>query len=93
MRPARAQIVRTRLVADLETPVSAMLKLSAGRAQLLPARIGRGRRRPRPLLDHRHRARPIFRAVGAKAEINRRRPASRDPYEPMAEPPLDALRA
>jgi len=27
-----AQVVWTRLVADLETPVSAMLKLSAGRA-------------------------------------------------------------
>ena len=28
----RAQVVWTRLVADLETPVSAMLKLSAGKA-------------------------------------------------------------
>ena len=28
----QAQVVWTRLVADLETPVSAMLKLSAGRA-------------------------------------------------------------
>ena len=52
------QVVWTRLVADLETPVSAMLKLSAGPRRLLPSGVGRGRRRARPLLDHRHRAGP-----------------------------------
>ena len=58
MRHGRAQVVWTRMVADLETPVSAMLKLSAGRRQLLPARIGRRRRRARPLFDDRDRAGP-----------------------------------
>ena len=46
MRAASAQLVATRLVADLETPVSAFLKLSRGtRRQRVPARIGRRRRR------------------------------------------------
>jgi peptidyl-prolyl cis-trans isomerase D len=58
------------LVADLETPVSAMLKLSAGAVGLLPAGVGRGRRRARPLLDHRHRAGPDLPRHGNKAEIN-----------------------
>ena len=52
---ARPQVVWTRLVADLETPVSAYLKLSSGRADELPARIHRGRRRTRALLHHRPR--------------------------------------
>ena len=48
----RAQVAWTTLVADLETPVSAMLKLGAGRKSV-PARIRRGRRGARPLFDHR----------------------------------------
>ena len=64
------QVVWTRLVADLETPVSAMLKLSAGRAncfllELVEGGAVRGRYSIigiEPDL--------IFRAFGAKAEIN-----------------------
>ena len=48
-----SQVVWTRLVADLETPVCLMLKLAEARQDSLPARIGRGRRGARPLLDHR----------------------------------------
>ena len=41
-----------RLVDDLETPVSAYLKIAPRRALRLPVRIGRGRRLARALLDH-----------------------------------------
>ncbi len=61
--------------------------------ELFPARIGRGRRGARPLLDHRHRAGPDL------PRLRRARPRSiadpktgRDRYEPMAEPTLEALR-
>ena len=39
------QVVWTRLVADLETPVSAYLKLAARAADELPSGVGRGRGR------------------------------------------------
>ena len=46
-------------LADFDTPLSIYLKL-ADRAQLLPARVGAGRREVGPLFDHRpavpHRA-------------------------------------
>ena len=64
----KAQVIWTRLVADLETPVSAYMKLAqqdAGKADTgnekadeLPARIGRGRHQPRALFDDRDCARP-----------------------------------
>ena len=45
------------VTADLETPVSAFLKVRS-RPVLVPARIGRGRRTAGALLVHRHRALP-----------------------------------
>ena len=63
------QVVWTTLVADLETPVSAFLKLAGGRAEQLPARIGRRRRGARPLLDDR---------AGAGSDLARRRHARGD---------------
>ena len=54
----RPQVLWTALVADLDTPVSAMLKLADGPAEQLPAGIGGGRRDPRPLFLHRPRPRP-----------------------------------
>jgi hypothetical protein len=52
----KPQVVSTKLVADLETPVSAYLKLADGRANSFPARVGRRWLGPRTLLDHRHEA-------------------------------------
>ncbi len=52
-----AALLATRLVGDLETPVSAFLKLSVGRkGPRLPAGIGRRRRRARTLFDDRARS-------------------------------------
>src|SRR3990172_8031625 len=87
-----AQVVWTRLVADLETPVSAMLKLSAGRANcfLLESVEGGATRGRYSIIGIEPDL--IFRAFGEKAEINADPRASRDRYEPMAEPALDALR-
>ena len=47
------QVVWTTLVADLETPVSAFLKIAGLPADELSPRIGRGRRGTRTLFDHR----------------------------------------
>ena len=89
-----AQVVWTTLVADLETPVSAFLKIAGGRADELPARIGRGRRGARPLFDHRARSRPgLAHATARSAEINRAARSKPDAFAPCAEPPLAALRA
>jgi anthranilate synthase component 1 len=86
------QVVWTRLVADLETPVSAMLKLSAGRANcfLLESVEGGAVRGRYSIIGIEPDL--IFRAFGAKAEINADPKAGRDRYEPMVEPTLQALR-
>jgi anthranilate synthase component 1 len=87
------QVVWTRLVADLETPVSAMLKLSAGRANcfLLESVEGGAVRGRYSIIGIDPDL--IFRAFGEKAEINLDPKSGRDRYEPMAEPSLQALRA
>ena len=48
-----AQVVWTTLVADLETPVSAFLKIAGGKPMSFLAGIRRRRRRARTLFDHR----------------------------------------
>jgi anthranilate synthase component 1 len=87
-----AQVVWTRLVADLETPVSAMLKLSAGRSDcfLLESVEGGAVRGRYSIIGIEPDM--IFRAFGAKAEINNDPKAARHAYEPMPEPSLLALR-
>ena len=60
-RPSRAgrnQVVWTRLVADLDTPVIADAEADRGAQGQLPARERHRRRGARPLLDHGHEARP-----------------------------------
>ena len=90
----RASVLVTTLVADLETPVSAYLKLAAGRRgnMFLLESVEGGAQRGRysmigldPDL--------IWRSSGAGSEINRR--AAHDPgaFEPCPGKPLDALRA
>ncbi len=89
----QAQVVCTSLVADLETPVSAFLKLADGRPFSClfesvegGATIGRysfiGLK---PDL--------IWRCTGETAEINRRARVDPERFEPMAGPPLETLRA
>src|SRR3954451_12762867 len=87
-----AQVVWTRLVADLETPVSAMLKLSSGRrnAFLLESVEGGAARGRYSMIGIAPDL--IFRAFGARAEINSEPQLSPDRFEPMAEPALQALR-
>jgi anthranilate synthase component 1 len=87
----RAQVLWTRLVADLETPVSAYLKLAAGRSNtfLLESVEGgavRGRYSMIGLDPD-----LIFKAEGDEAAISRA-PAL-DKYDPAGEPTLAAIRA
>src|SRR5215213_7124367 len=87
------QVVWTTLVADLETPVSAFLKVSGERPNsFLFESVEGGAVRGRysiigldPDL--------IWRANGASAEINRTARAKPDAFVPCPEPPLAALRA
>ena len=86
------QVVWTTLVADLETPVSAFLKLGARSMSFLLEFVEGGAVRGRysiigldPDL--------IWRTNKGKAEINRSARANRDAFTPCPEPPLQALRA
>jgi anthranilate synthase component I len=86
------QVVWTTLVADLETPVSAFLKLGAKSMSFLLESVEGGAVRGRysiigldPDL--------IWRTNDGKAEINRSARANRDAFTPCPEPPLQALRA
>ncbi|KAA5599527.1 anthranilate synthase component I [Blastochloris sulfoviridis] len=88
----RPSVVWTTLVADLETPVSAFLKLADGRpnAVLLESVEGgavRGRYSILALAPD-----VIWRCQGASSEINRHALTQPDAFEPCAEPPLQALR-
>src|SRR5436190_917324 len=86
------QVVWTTLVADLETPVSAFLKVAGGRAMsFLFESVEGGAVRGRYSiigLD----PDVIWRAKAAKAEINRTARAKPDSFAPCPEPPLAALR-
>jgi anthranilate synthase component I len=88
----KPQVVWTRLVADLETPVSAMLKLSAGRANcfLLESVEGGAVRGRYSIIGIDPDL--VFRAFGRRGEINTDPQARPDQYAPMAEPSLEALR-
>jgi anthranilate synthase component 1 len=85
------QVVWTRLVADLETPVSAMLKLSARRKNcfLLESVEGGAVRGRYSIIGIEPDL--IFRANGAHAEVNES-PGTGESFRPLARPTLDALR-
>ena len=89
----QACLVSTRLAGDLETPVSAFLKLSAGRAgrifllESVEGGAARGRFSMIGLDPD-----IVWRVSGGKAEINRRARADPDGFSPSASPPLVALR-
>src|SRR5262249_44214648 len=87
------QVAWTTLVADLETPVSAFLKIAGGRPMsfLLESVEGgavRGRYSVIGLDPD-----VIWRSIGPRAEINRAARRSPEAFEPCAGPPLAALRA
>jgi anthranilate synthase component 1 len=90
---SRPQVVWSTLVADLETPVSAMLKLADGKANsFLFESVEGGAIRGRysfiglkPDL--------IWRCFGDKAEINRQVERDADKFEPCAGGPVASLRA
>ena len=86
------QVVWTTLVADLETPVSAFLKLAGGKPMsfLLESVEGGDTRGRYSIIG----ADPdlIWRANGKRAEINRNARAKPDAFIPCAEPPLASLR-
>ena len=88
----QAQVVWTTLVADLETPVSAFLKLGGGKPMsfLLESVEGGDTRGRHSIIG----VDPdlIWRANGARAEINRTARAKPDAFSPCPEPPLKALR-
>ncbi len=87
-----AQVVWTKLVADLETPVSAMLKLMDGRFNsFLLESVEDGAVRGRYSIIG---VDPdiLFRATGNEAEINRKALTDRTAYEPCDKGTLDALR-
>jgi anthranilate synthase component 1 len=89
----RACVVATTLVADLETPVSAYLKLAAGRAgaMFLLESVEGGAQRGRYSmigLD----PDVVWRSTGEGAEINRRALTEPDAFVPCPGKPLEALR-
>jgi anthranilate synthase component 1 len=86
------QVVWTTLVADLETPVSAFLKIANGKPMsfLLESVEGgavRGRYSIIGLEPDQ-----IFRTDGAHAAINRKPHGDPNAYAPLDDPPLEALR-
>ncbi|HEX3495846.1 MAG TPA: chorismate-binding protein, partial [Methylocella sp.] len=89
----QACLVSVRLAGDLETPVSAFLKLSAGRAgrifllESVEGGAARGRFSMIGLDPD-----IVWRVCGGKAEINRRARADPGGFSPSASPPLAALR-
>ena len=88
-----AQVVWTMLVADLETPVSAFLKIANGRPmsflfESVEGGAVRGRYSVIGLDPD-----VIWRTDGARAEINRAARVGRTAFTPCPSPPLDALRA
>jgi anthranilate synthase component 1 len=92
-REMSPQVVWTRLVADLETPVSAMLKLSDGQPlscllESVEGGAARGRYSIIGLAPD-----IVWRATGDRAEINRRVQTRPDAFEPEAPPALESLRA
>ena len=91
-RAGAAQVLWTRLVSDLETPVSAMLKLAGSRANafLLESVEGGAVRGRYSIIGFDPDV--IWRANGSGAEINREADGNPDAFTPCGEPPLEALR-
>ncbi|MDB5533837.1 MAG: trpE [Hyphomicrobiales bacterium] len=98
----KSVLVATTLIADLETPVSAFLKLTSGKQTkagqdkasnvfLLESVEGGATRGRYSMIGMDPDI--IWRAQGETCEINRRALTTLDAFEPCAAKPLDALRA
>src|SRR3546814_3969756 len=89
----KPQVVSTKLVADLETPVSAMLKLADGRPNsfLLESVEGGAVRGRYSFIGLKPDL--IWRCRGDAAEINRQVRADPEAFEPCPGGALDSLRA
>jgi anthranilate synthase component 1 len=90
----RGQLLRLVLVGDLETPVSAYMKLKqahAGHSFLLESVEGGANRGRYSMIGLAPDI--IWRCADGRAEINRRALVDPDTFEPCAEAPLTALRA
>ncbi len=87
------QVVWTTLVADLETPVSAMLKLADGRSNsfLLESVEGGAIRGRYSFIGLKPDL--IWRCFGDRAEVNRRARFNADAFEPCTGGAIDSLRA
>src|SRR4051794_28426954 len=89
-----AQVVWTTLVADLETPVSAFIKVAAGKPMsfLLESVEGGDTRGRYSIIGLEPDL--VWRTRGVKAEINRGARSTPDAaFSPCPQPPLQALRA
>jgi anthranilate synthase component 1 len=88
-----AQVVWTTLVADLETPVSAFIKIAGGKPMsfLLESVEGGDTRGRYSIIGLEPDV--VWRTQGAKAEINRAARTKPDTFAPCPQPPLQALRA
>ncbi len=88
-----AQVVWTKQVADLETPVSAMMKLAQGEPDsfLLESVEGGAKRGRYSFLGLKPDV--TWRCFGEKAEINRNAGLTRDTFEACDKTSLDSLRA
>jgi anthranilate synthase component 1 len=86
------QVVWTKLVADLETPVSAFIKIAVSRPMsfLLESVEGGAVRGRYSIIGLEPDL--IYRVVGRRAEINRAPQTQRNAFSPLDEPPLAALR-
>jgi anthranilate synthase component I len=86
------QVVWTTLVADLETPVSAYLKVAGGKPMsfLLESVEGGAVRGRHSIIGIEPDL--IWRANGTRAEINTNASVKTDTFKPCAEPPLQTLR-
>ncbi|HEX2759184.1 MAG TPA: hypothetical protein VHM27_01675, partial [Rhizomicrobium sp.] len=89
----RAQLLYTRLVADMETPVSAFLKLGEGKdnAFLLESVQGGETRGRYSIIGMKPDL--VWRCQGGKAEINRNVLGDASRFMPESAKPLDSLRA
>jgi anthranilate synthase component 1 len=89
----RAQVVWTTLVADLETPVSAFLKVASRRplSFLLESVEGGATRGRYSIIGLDPDV--VWRANGKDAEINRAARSKPNAFSPCGEPPLQALRS
>src|SRR5918995_5484496 len=87
------QVVWTTLVADLETPVSAFLKIAEGKPMsfLLESVEGGDTRGRHSIIGLEPDL--IWRASGSNAEINRAARGNPDQFSACPQPPLEALRA